>query len=990
MTNEVNYAPVKYGCNGSTVDFSFSWKIFSVEDLIVILEDETTKEQITLKDGVDYMLYQDIVGGYIVTSSVYPRGKNIIIARSVSQYQSKSYSTSSGFQTKEIEESFDKLSANVQDLSYTLQRALKVPVGSGKLNVEFPEELANDNTLVWSEEKQQFVNYDVIGEMDSFEQEIETDVDAFKNSVNQTLQQNKENTDADIVDFKQSVNSEISSFKQTVNTQIETFEQETESDVNAFKNSVNQTLLQNKQNTDADISNFKQSVNSEISSFKQEQQKAYNEFTAGVDEKVAKVAEAAEKIDELEESVTIAVKAAEDATNAAENAASAAEELTDALGSFATKEELEEAIKNVDVGDFATKTDVANKQDKFTTSLPLIMGGLKTSTTNISYDNNGKAYLNDVAYYATIEDCLPTEPLSNYEKRRSFFDGNYANSECKFEFYKLKGYTEQYPILNLDGYNSILRNFEVGDIVMSDSITPYSGDYNDVELCFGKIEDDGTFIPKLMCMTYGWSDSARFAKVVYLHSPNESYKRDRDRRNSTAFIANYTNNESRTQLSYKNASGIENIGNIRGVKFIEKDSAVTIAWVYENGETVELSDIGTFDKIDFNCVLFTGFVFDNSEVTDTGIYGFDSSKYYVAKDTIDNVIVRMTDGTSAKSISLKYNTDDFFVENEALKINPEKIPTMPIGQIISVNANDSYVPDGTLPCDGAEYSREQFPDLWDNYLINGLLNTVSIAEWLEEVGPDKGNCTKFGIDIYSETFRVPLINKVLTDIADTVGVVGNGKVIEYTNGTDAFTLIDTSSNGIYPKTNAVGLNVGDAAPTSGGNLTKHYTGIGLSQNAETSGIIADTTSAKTYSELRYFVVVANGQTNQSMMDWSAWASSLQGKLNADHSNDPYPYIKEFVTSGTDGYIVYSNGSCEQWGFVSNVGTSATINLYKEYSDIYYNKTLGVTTNSANDTGGVSDVTVLQNTTDTSTTTTSFNISSLSGVSVYWRTIGKLK
>ena len=36
--------------------------------------------------------------------------------------------------------------------------------------------------------------------------------------------------------------------------------------------------------------------------------------------------------------------------------------------------------------------------------------------------------------------------------------------------------------------------------------------------------------------------------------------------------------------------------------------------------------------------------------------------------------------------------------------------------------------------------------------------------------------------------------------------------------------------------------------------------------------------------LRYFVVVANGQINQSMMDWSAWASSLQGKANADLSN----------------------------------------------------------------------------------------------------------
>lgn len=37
-------------------------------------------------------------------------------------------------------------------------------------------------------------------------------------------------------------------------------------------------------------------------------------------------------------------------------------------------------------------------------------------------------------------------------------------------------------------------------------------------------------------------------------------------------------------------------------------------------------------------------------------------------------------------------------------------------------------------------------------------------------------------------------------------------------------------------------------------------------------------------KIDYFVVVANGQTNQSMMDWSAWASSLQGKANTDLSN----------------------------------------------------------------------------------------------------------
>ena len=34
----------------------------------------------------------------------------------------------------------------------------------------------------------------------------------------------------------------------------------------------------------------------------------------------------------------------------------------------------------------------------------------------------------------------------------------------------------------------------------------------------------------------------------------------------------------------------------------------------------------------------------------------------------------------------------------------------------------------------------------------------------------------------------------------------------------------------------------------------------------------------------HFVVVANGQTNKAMMDWSAWASSLKGRLNTDVTN----------------------------------------------------------------------------------------------------------
>lgn len=54
----------------------------------------------------------------------------------------------------------------------------------------------------------------------------------------------------------------------------------------------------------------------------------------------------------------------------------------------------------------------------------------------------------------------------------------------------------------------------------------------------------------------------------------------------------------------------------------------------------------------------------------------------------------------------------------------DKYRSMPIGSVFSVMASENYVPDGCLPCDGAEYSKTQFKQLWDTYLT-GELETVS-------------------------------------------------------------------------------------------------------------------------------------------------------------------------------------------------------------------------------------------------------------------------
>ena len=86
---------------------------------------------------------------------------------------------------------------------------------------------------------------------------------------------------------------------------------------------------------------------------------------------------------------------------------------------------------------------------------------------------------------------------------------------------------------------------------------------------------------------------------------------------------------------------------------------------------------------------------------------------------------------------------------------------MPISAIYKSNCSDKYVPDESLPCDGLEYNKVQYTDLWDNYLNQGLLNTCSYAEYQQEIEKD-GQCGKFAIakkrEITSNNFNTTIID----------------------------------------------------------------------------------------------------------------------------------------------------------------------------------------------------------------------------------------
>lgn len=305
------------------------------------------------------------------------------------------------------------------------------------------------------------------------------------------------------------------------------------------------------------------------------------------------------------------------------------------------------------------------------------------------------------------------------------------------------------------------------------------------------------------------------------------------------------------------------------------------------------------------------------------------------------------------------------------KINEiiDNIAGKSIGEIISVACGSGYVPEGCLPCDGAEYSKSQFPDLWSNYLTTDLLNTCTYEDYATDF-EIYGQCGMFAVDLTNEKFKVPkikdgaVIQQALSDSelgkSYNAGLPNATGIIAVTSGssTDVQFLVDDSDDieqegALYVSRSRTSYGIGKTSNSHSRqpadislDLSRSDSIYGNSQTVQPNAIT-----------LRYFVVVANGQINQSQMDWSAWASGLQNKLNKDHSNDEKPYITEVSDSSLlpSWYRVWSDGWCEQGGRSSDNVASTTISFLLEFNDTNYtittSDTRAATTNS--NTGGAS-------------------------------------
>lgn len=212
MANEVDYNPCQYLGNGQTRDFSFNWKVIEIDELVVELEAVSTGTITRLTRGTDYTANINAVGGNVTLTTAPSEDYYINISRKTSNYQTKGYSTSTGFQGSEIEKSFDKVSCCLQDMEYNIE--------TFKTN---------------------------------FSSEVTTEIQENKEDTDKQIEDNKTDTDKQIEEFEEEVNAKIQQVNEAVQ-KLNRLDEVLESCEGYSNNAENQATIATQQASNANDS----------------------------------------------------------------------------------------------------------------------------------------------------------------------------------------------------------------------------------------------------------------------------------------------------------------------------------------------------------------------------------------------------------------------------------------------------------------------------------------------------------------------------------------------------------------------------------------------------------------------------------------------------------------------------------------------------------------------------------------------------------------
>ena len=224
-------------------------------------------------------------------------------------------------------------------------------------------------------------------------------------------------------------------------------------------------------------------------------------------------------------------------------------------------------------------------------------------------------------------------------------------------------------------------------------------------------------------------------------------------------------------------------------------------------------------------------------------------------------------------------------ELETVKSSANAFSTTLIGSVFAHTASASYVPNGCVPADGAEYAESQFPTFFTAYLAAGKLLTCAYTEFAAQVAAT-GNCAKFALDKVTRKFKVPLY-KDGDSITVAASASETGKSIKagLPNITGTFEPWSSVANATKAATGAfkiTGVGNNNSRTTGSAGTTSDTFTFDASRVSNIYG--NSTTVTDEQVRLRHFVMLASAQNNASMFDWAAYMAALAGKANVSLDN----------------------------------------------------------------------------------------------------------
>lgn len=254
-----------------------------------------------------------------------------------------------------------------------------------------------------------------------------------------------------------------------------------------------------------------------------------------------------------------------------------------------------------------------------------------------------------------------------------------------------------------------------------------------------------------------------------------------------------------------------------------------------------------------------------------------------------------------------------------------------IGDIEYTSRTD--VPNTGAWCDGALYTKAQFPDVYQ-MLVDGKLQSTTVSEFDSTVSAN-GSCGFFGLDTANERFKVPMLKNVyikagqapskfgaesLPNIKGRVGTLGN-------------------YNNTAAVTGAFKMDGNNVHAAGGGNMVWFYNAT--FDASRSSSTYKDGAKVQPDSVVyRAYVVLYTGAVEASVAQAAEFMTALSGKTNTDLSNvsSNIDYIVESkVNSGGSWYRKYKSGWLEQGGIglTVNSDSTTTVTLIKPFKDAEY-------------------------------------------------------